>query len=70
MISVSSSLAGDIVKYGVDAGIDHIQGNEVADPNLAGSLHNAGFDLVWGLLPGKFIFQPLENVLKRSGGKQ
>ena len=69
MIPVAASLAGDVTKYGVDAGIDYIQGNEVDSFDVAGSLHNAGFGLVWSNLPGRFLFEPLEMIVKKSGGK-
>ena len=39
------------------------------DTNLANSLHDAGYGLAWNLIPGKFIFEPLETILKTDGSK-
>lgn len=68
ILPIAGALTGDIVKYGVDAGIDYVQGNEIGEFDVAGSLHNAAFDLAWSNVPGKFIFERFGELLKRSGG--
>ena len=68
VLPIAASLTGDVLKYGVDAGIDYVQGNEVGEFDIAGSLHNAAFDLAWSNVPGKYIFERFGELLKRSGG--
>ena len=65
VIPVASSLAGDGLKYLVDAGHDFIEGNRIRDFDLAGSLHNAAFGLVWSNFPGRF-FGKFEMTIKNS----
>lgn len=64
-------MAGDVVKYGVDAGTDFIQGNKVRDFDVTGALHNAAFDLAWGGTVGRLVFKPFEKAIKEGleGGK-
>ena len=69
VLPVASSLAGDAIKYGVDSAINYYKGNEIGGFDLAGSLHNAAYSLVWSNLPGKYIFEPFEMVLKKSDCK-
>ena len=66
VIPVVSSLAGDGLKYLVDAGHDFVKGNEIRDFDLASSLHNAAFGLVWSNIPGRFVFGKLEMAVKKG----
>ena len=64
-VAVGSSLGGDLVRIGVD----YLRGNEVGGADVGAALHNAGFSLAWTLLPGRFIFMPLDNLIKDAGCK-
>ena len=58
----AAPVAAEVVKYGVSTLLGE-------DTNLADSLHDAGYGLAWNLLPGKFIFEPFEMILKNAGSK-
>ena len=69
VIPVASSLGNDLVKYGVDSGVNYLQGNEVGGFDVGAALHNAGFSLAWSNIPGKLLFERLERFIMGAGGE-
>lgn len=65
---IAASVAGDLVKYGVDALNDIRQGKEVRDFKLGEVISNAAFGAVWGQFPGKYVKQ-FDDYLQMNGGK-
>ena len=65
---ITSSIASDVVKYGVDALNDIRQGREPRDFDLGGTISNALFGLAWGKLPGKYVDR-FRDYIAGSGGE-
>ena len=59
-------MGGDLIKYSVDNAREYLNGEEVGDFDLVCSLKG---DLVWTNLPGRYIFERFDKVLKNSGSE-
>jgi len=51
-----ATATGEIVKYGIDGG----------EFNTGQLISDVAFDLAWGKIPGKYLYQPVSKALRES----
>ena len=69
ILPAATVIGGDLLKYGIDNAQKFFKGEKVDDFDLSRSLKNAAFDVVWKNLPGKYVYDRFDDILKKADSK-